>query len=128
MTPLRLAEYLAVAAAVLDTDEERASRACKHALAESALAAPFAGFGAEDQYPAPEEKVAILIDRLVRNHPLPDGNKRAAFVAGVLFARRLGLLWGPQDVERDAGMVERLAAGDASFPEAVAWVRERTRR
>ena len=27
------------------------------------------------------DKAAVLLERLARNHPLPDGNKRAAWVA-----------------------------------------------
>jgi death-on-curing protein len=49
--------------------------------AESALAAPFAGFGELDFYPDPAVKAAILCSRLVRNHPFPDGNKRVAYLA-----------------------------------------------
>lgn len=38
-----------------------------------------------------------------------------------------GLVWGDQDVELDAGMVERVAAGDATREEVVGWIRARTR-
>lgn len=31
------------------------------------------------------EKAAVLVERLARNHPLPDGNKRAAFLSAWLF-------------------------------------------
>lgn len=125
---LSVDEYLAIASAVLDLDAERLNYVCNRALSESALGAPLAGFGDLERYPEPAQKVAVLVERLARNHPLPDGNKRAAFIAGVLYARRLGFAWLTQDVERDAGMVEALAAGTATHDQAVAWVRERTRR
>jgi death-on-curing protein len=50
-------------------------------LADSALATPRAGFGDQDAYPTLIEKAAVLVEHLARNHPLPDGNKRCAFLA-----------------------------------------------
>jgi death-on-curing protein len=49
-------------------------------FADSALHAPAAGFGDDDFYPEFVDKAAVLIVRLARHHPLPDGNKRAAWV------------------------------------------------
>lgn len=46
--------------------------------ADSALHAPAAGFGDQDLYPDFVDKSAVLVVRLAKNHPLPDGNKRAA--------------------------------------------------
>jgi len=37
-----------------------------------------------------------------------------------------GLTWGAQDAEVDAGMVERIAAGEVEHEEVVRWVRART--
>lgn len=54
-------------------------------LADSALAAPGADFGGQDAYPGPIEKAAVLVEHLARNHPLPDGNKRGAFLAAERF-------------------------------------------
>jgi prophage maintenance system killer protein len=47
-------------------------------LADSALAAPQAGFGGVEAYPDFATKAAVLCWHLVKNHPLPDGNKRCA--------------------------------------------------
>ena len=49
------------------------------------LHAPAAGFGETEFYPAFVDKAAVLIVRLAKNHPLPDGNKRAAWVALRMF-------------------------------------------
>jgi death on curing protein len=117
-----------VVAGVLRLDIERAASVVDPALAGSALAAPFAGFGEHERYPSIEEKIAVLVERLARNHPVRvDGNKRSAFTMGVIFAERNGLAWRSEDLERDAAMVEALAAGHATHDDAVAWVRERTR-
>lgn len=63
---------------------------------------------------------------MAKNHPLPDGNKRAAFLLTARFLDANGYVWGPPDVDVDAGMVERVAAGDAVHREVVDWVTART--
>jgi death-on-curing protein len=122
-----LEDFLQAVAAVLDLDVALAATIVDRALAESALAAPFAGFAGVERYPTVEEKTAVLIERLARNHPVRvDDNKRSAFTMGVLFAERHGRTWRAEDVGRDAAMVEALAAGQAGHDDAVASVRERT--
>ncbi len=57
------------------------------------------------------EKAVILLERLARNHPLPDGNKRTAFFLTGLFLEANGApLCGAQP-DVDVPMVERIAAG-----------------
>ncbi len=85
-----LGDYLAIAGVVLGLSSEQLRRLPNLHLAESALAAPFAGFGDEDAYPTLELKAAVLLERLARNHPLPDGNKRTAFLLTLLFLERNG--------------------------------------
>ncbi|MBA3606681.1 MAG: Fic family protein [Acidimicrobiia bacterium] len=47
---------------------------------DSALHAPASGFGDDDDfYSDLYDKAAVLTCRLVWNHPLPDGNRRAAW-------------------------------------------------
>jgi prophage maintenance system killer protein len=71
-------------------------------------------------------KAATLIAHLAQNHPLPDGNKRAAFLQTARFLHANGHTWGGQDTNLDASMVERIAASDAAHDEIVAWIRART--
>jgi death on curing protein len=123
-----LGDYLAAAAEILGVSEERLARLPRLELAESALAAPFAGFGEEDAYPTLELKAAVLLERLVRNHPLPDGNKRTALAMTIDFLDQNGRAWGEPDVATDAGTVQRVAAGEAELEEIVAWIRQRTAR
>jgi len=52
--------------------------------------APSAGFGDTDFYPEFVDKAAVLIVRLAKNHPLPDGNRRTAWVALRVFVDRNG--------------------------------------
>jgi death-on-curing protein len=123
-----LGDFVAAAAEVLGASETQIERLPQLTLAESALAAPFAGFGGEDAYPGLELKAAVLLERLVRNHPLPDGNKRTALAMTIDFLDQNGYPWGKPDVARDAGVVLRVAAGEAELEEIVAWIRQRTAR
>ncbi len=56
-----------------------------YGLLESALARPRATVFGEDAYPSIHEKAAALLDSLVNNHGLVDGNKRLGWVAVRLF-------------------------------------------
>lgn len=54
-------------------------------LLASALARPRATAFGEDAYPGTHEKAAALLDSVVNNHALVDGNKRLGWVAVRLF-------------------------------------------
>lgn len=54
-------------------------------LLESAAARPGTSVFGEDAYPDLETKAAALLESLVRNHALIDGNKRLGWLALVLF-------------------------------------------
>jgi death on curing protein len=54
-------------------------------LLASALARPAASMFGEDAYPAIDRKAAALLESLVRNHPLFDGNKRTGWTIMVAF-------------------------------------------
>jgi len=76
---LDLADHLAIAQAVTNLDMQTVITITNVDLADSALHAPAAGFGDDDFYSDFVDKAAVLLVRLARNHPLPDGNKRAAW-------------------------------------------------
>ena len=82
---LDLADYLAIAEAVTGRDDKTILRVAQLGLADSALHAPGAGFGDVEFYPDFVDKAAVLVVRLAKNHPLPDGNKRVAWVALRMF-------------------------------------------
>ena len=54
-------------------------------LADSALHAPSASFAGEEFHPDFVDKAAVMVVRLAKNHPLPDGNKRAAWASLQVF-------------------------------------------
>jgi death on curing protein len=118
-----LDDYVDLAAFLLAASPDAVRRLPRMGSAESAINASFAG---EEAYPDLLDQAAILIAHLVQNHPLPDGNKRSAFLLTARFLHANGRVWAEQDTERDASMVERIAARDASHGEIVAWLTART--
>jgi len=121
-----LEDYVDIATHLLSATSEAVRRLPRLALAESAIHAPFASFAGTEPYHGLIEQAAILIERLVQNHPLPDGNKRAAFLLTARFLDANGRTWGRADPDTDATMVERIASSEASHDEVVAWITTRT--
>jgi death on curing protein len=97
-------------------------------LVQSALAAPFAGFGDVELFPTFEAKAAIYCARLVAYHPLPDGNKRTAYDVMIEFIERNGRTWTHQaSLEQTASMIVRLAGEPPPLSETefCAWASKR---
>jgi death-on-curing protein len=90
-------------------------------LLESALARPenLAAYGE----PTVFELAASYAFGIARNHPFIDGNKRAAFVASVLFLRMNGQQFHADQAEA-AVVFLRLAAGEFSEAELAEWFRQ----
>lgn len=88
-----LADYIAVASAVTGIEPGFVLASMKADLADSALHAPAGSWSDEDFYPDFIDKAAVLLVRLAKNHPLPDGNKRAAWVTLRLFVEMSGWRW-----------------------------------
>ena len=103
-------------------------RVTKLDLADSALHAASAGFGDDDFYPDFIDKAAVLIVRLAKNHPLPDGNKRAAWVALRLFVDINGWRWEPAPCVEDAeAAVLAIASGEWNESATAEWLRDHIR-
>jgi death-on-curing protein len=123
---LELGDYCEIAADLLGMSPEQIARLPRIALADSALATPRAGFGDQDAYPTLIEKAAVLVEHLARNHPLPDGNKRAAFLSVWLFMEANGQPFTEEDPDADVAMVKQIAAGEATPNEIINWLERRT--
>ncbi|MEX0832626.1 MAG: hypothetical protein WD276_01935 [Actinomycetota bacterium] len=68
--------------------------------------------------------------RLIKNHPLPDGNKRAGYLSMIEFAERNGLEWrdpsgDDPDGNETVSIIEGVAAGEVGEGELAGWVKER---
>jgi death-on-curing protein len=123
---LELGDYCRIAGEVLGLDPEHVAELPNIGLADSALAVPRAAFGDHEAFPTLIEKAAILVERLTRNHPLPDGNKRCAFLALERFLAANGRPIRDADPDTDVPMMERIAENDASQSEIAAWIEQRS--
>ena len=121
---LTLAEALVISEAVTGLDAVALSKAARVDLLDSALHAPQAGFGDEDFYPSLVEKAAVLVVRIARNHPLPDGNKRLAWQSLTVFLALNGqeLVVNPDEA---VSFMLTIAAGDLDEAGAAAWLTDR---
>ena len=122
-----LAEYFWLAEHVTGVDAETLANASRSDLADSALHAPQAGFGDMEFYPDVYDKAAVLVCRLAWNHPLPDGNKRAAYAALVMFIDLNEGTWEPDppDIDQAEEAMLAIAAGEVNETWTAAWLRER---
>lgn len=60
---------------------------------DSAINQIMRGFGEQDVYPSIEEKAAMLLYLVIKNHAFVDGNKRIAAGCFLLFLERNGILY-----------------------------------
>ena len=120
---VELLDYLAIAAELTGLDPATLTRITKIELAESALHAPAAGFGDTEFYPDFVDKAAVLLVRLAKNHPLPDGNKRAAWVSLRLFVEINGWTWRTMPTVDEAEQaVLAIASGTWSQDDMATWL------
>lgn len=121
---LDLADYLAIVAEVTGLELATVVKITNLDLADSALHAPAAGFEERDFYPDFIDKAAVLIVRLAGNHPLPDGNKRAAWVSLRAFVDLNGWAWNPRPTIDEAEQaVLAVAAGEWDEQATATWLR-----
>jgi len=121
--PVDLVDYVAIAAEITGMDAATIARLPNLSLAESALHAPFAGFGEHEFYPEFVDKAAVLLERLARNHPLPDGNKRAAWVTLRVFIEVNERTWRPYPtVDEAERAVLAIAAGEWEHQRISSWL------
>mgnify|MGYP000100570404 FL=1 len=90
-------------------------------LLDSALNAPFQGFGDVDSFPSLQQKGARLGYGLICNHAFVDGNKRIGAHAMLLFLSLNGIeLEYTQNELSD--MILDVAAGNLRFENMVKWI------
>ena len=125
---ISLAEYFWLAEQVTGVDAFILFKASRIQLADSALNAPRASFAGEEFYPDLIDKAAVLVCRLAWNHPLPDGNKRAAWASLIMFLELNAFKWEPDppdplDAERT--MIS-IAAHEVEEDATANWLRQKT--
>jgi death-on-curing protein len=123
---LDLADYLLVAEAVTGlTAEVLAEMPRVVSLASSALSVPASGWQGQEAYPEPAQKAGLLAARLAKNHPLPDGNKRAAWLAMIEFLERNGYQLLQPEPSEAVDVMLRLASSELAEGDFVEWLRAR---
>ncbi|MGA2471537.1 MAG: Fic family protein [Solirubrobacteraceae bacterium] len=121
-----LVDYIAIAAEVTGLEVDTLLHVTKLDLADSALHAPAAGFGDVEFYPDFVDKAAVLVVHLAKNHPLPDGNKRAAWVTLRVFIETNAWSWTTPPTADDAERaVLAIASGDWDETTMADWLRAR---
>jgi death-on-curing protein len=86
-------------------------------LLDSAVHRPHVSVFGQDAYLGIDEKAAVLLESLVRNHALVDGNKRIGWLATVVFYGLNGVtLEAPDDDAYD--LVVEIASGSATYQQA----------
>jgi len=86
-------------------------------LLDSAAHRPQVSVLGGDAYPAMHEKAAVLLESIVRNHPLVDGNKRLGGLSMVVFYGLNGVtLEAPDDDAYD--LVIAVASGESAYPQS----------
>lgn len=125
MDRVELGDFLVIAEIHSGIDASQLARIPRViGLAQAALAAPFAGFGDYEAYPALHEKAAVYCARIATYHPLPDGNKRVAYDVMREFLDRNDAVFvhPPGGLDETAQAIEDLAANVLSEQELTAWV------
>ncbi len=69
---------------------------------KSSMGQIYQTFGGEDLYPSVEEKAAMLLYLVVKNHSFSDGNKRIAAMLFLWFMEKNGILYGENGHKRIA--------------------------
>ena len=95
------------------------------ALLESALNWPFATFDGIDLYSTTIEKIAVVSESIIKNHPFHDGNKRIGYIIMRAFLRsnKLDIL-ASQEEKYD--FIIQIAEGKLDFDAIVYWLRNNT--
>jgi death-on-curing protein len=86
-------------------------------LLDSAAHRPQSSLMGQDAYPNLHQKAAVLLESVVRNHPLVDGNKRLAWMAVFVFFGLNGIdLHAPEEDAYD--FVIAVSTGSIDYAEA----------
>lgn len=85
-------------------------------LLDAAVNRPRAVAFGQDAYPTLHEKAAALLDSLVRNHALLDGNKRLGWVATRLFLVLNGYDLRVPSVDEGERLVLAVISGELDVP------------
>ena len=104
-------EHLVVEDLLLIADMIGAAAVRDIGLLDAAAHRPRATAFGQEAYPTIHQKAAALLDAIVRNHALVDGNKRLGWAAAVVFYDLNGFDLNPPGVDEAVELVVAVAAG-----------------
>lgn len=119
-------EYLSLEDLLAIADDLGVAKVRDLGLLDSAAHRPQSSLIGQDAYPTVHEKAAVLLESVVRNQPLVDGNKRLAWMAVFVFYGLNGAnLDAPEDDAYDLVIATSTGSlGYADIAETLArWVR-----
>jgi len=90
-------------------------------LLDSALAAPFQGFGGEELFPTLQAKAARLGYGIIKNHPMVDGNKRLGTHLMLIFLDINGVELDYKKDEMEQ-LILGVAAGEITLEQLLEWI------
>jgi death-on-curing protein len=90
-------------------------------MLEAAVARPRPKFGGEELYPGLAAKAAALMQSIILNHPMVDGNKRLGITAAGIFLQINGLPLRASNAALEA-FTMRVAQGGVGFEEIASWL------
>jgi len=123
---IHLAEFMNLIQAMRSDFSSALFGKAKDASFESSVAQIYQFFGGSDVYPSIEEKAAMLLYLVVKNHSFVDGNKRIAAACFLYFLEKNGLLYnntGETLISNDALAAITLFIAE-SRPEEMATVKQ----
>ena len=106
MEHLTVEDLLSIAGVILNGPEIR-----DVGLLDSAAYRPQASAFGQEAYPTIHGKAAALLDAVVRNHALVDGNKRLGWAAAAVFYDLNGFDLDPPSADEAVDLVVAVAAG-----------------
>ena len=104
MEHLTVEDLLSIADEILDGPEIR-----DVGLLDSAAHRPQAGAFGQEAYPTIHDKAAALLEAVVRNHALVDGNKRLGWAAAAVFYDLNGFDLDPRSADEAVDLVVAVA-------------------
>ena len=111
-----MTEYLTLEDLLTLVDDLQVGPVRDVGLLDSAAHRPRTILWGREAYPSLDEKAAALLESLVRNHPLVDGNKRLGWLATVVFLDVNGVLIEAPD-EEAYDLVIAVASGGLDLAE-----------
>lgn len=116
-----MTHYLALEDLLLLAEDLRVGPVRDVGLLESAVVRPRTSLWGDDAYPSLELKAAALLDSLVNNHSLVDGNKRLGWLATVVFLDINGM-WVEAPDDDAYNLVIGVANGKVSLTESASLI------